>query len=368
VRSYRIAVIPGDGVGPEVIPHAIAALVSAAAIDRELKFEFQDFPWGCSYFLDHGTMMPTDGLATLGEFDHILLGAVGWPTVPDHVSLWGLLLPIRRTFQQYVNLRPARLLRGARSPLASKAAGAFDFTILRENTEGEYSDTGGRVHANEAYEVVIQTTVFTRTGTERIIRYGFGAAARSHGRLIGATKSNGLKHVMPYWDETFRRIGAEFPHVESRLMHADALAAKLVLEPESFDVIVASNLLGDILSEVAAAIQGSIGMAASANIDPTGQAPSMFEPVHGSAPDIAGQGIANPIGAVWAAKLLLDQVGQPDLGGLLLDSIEDVVAAGAVTPDLGGDTSTNEVGQEIVRRIKARAALEIGKYGTRPGD
>jgi tartrate dehydrogenase/decarboxylase/D-malate dehydrogenase len=355
--DYRVAVIPGDGVGPEVVPHAVEILRAAAQVDGGLRFEFEEFPWGCGYYLEHDEMMPADGLTLLRDFDQIVLGAVGWPTVPDHISLWGLLLPIRRGFQQYVNLRPTRLLRGARSPLARTNAG-FDFVILRENTEGEYSNIGGRLHTDQPHEVVVQTTVFTRTGTERIIRQGYEVARHSRQRLVGATKSNGINYVMPYWDEVFRRIGTEYPDVTASLMHADALAAKLVLEPESFDVIVASNLLGDLLSEIGAAIQGGIGMAASANLNPDGGVPSMFEPVHGSAPDIAGLGLANPIGAMWSAKLLLDQIGRRELGDLVLGAIEDVVASGCVTPDLGGRASTNEVGQAVVARILHASAVE----------
>jgi tartrate dehydrogenase/decarboxylase / D-malate dehydrogenase len=368
VEKRSVAVIPGDGVGTEVVPIAVEVLRCAAEIDGGLSFEFTEFPWSSRYYLDHGVMMPADAITTLGAFSDIVLGAVGWPTVPDHVSLWGLLLPIRRGFQLYANLRPTRLLRGAPTPLAGKQPGSVDFTILRENTEGEYSNIGGRLHRDLPNEVVVQTTIFTAVGTERIIRYGFELATRSRRVLVGATKSNGINYVMPYWDEVFQRIGTEYPDVQSSLMHADALAAKIVLEPETFDVIVASNLLGDILSEVGAAIQGGIGMAASANLNPEGGVPNMYEPVHGSAPDIAGRGIANPVGQIWSVKLMLDQLGRRELGALLLEAIEDVVAQGPITPDLGGKATTAMMGQAIIARFRAVATGPHGRAGlTRSG-
>jgi tartrate dehydrogenase/decarboxylase/D-malate dehydrogenase len=363
VEKRSVAVIPGDGIGTEVVPIAIDVLRCAAEVDGGLSFAFTEFPWGCRYYLEHGEMMPPDALDTLAQFDDIVLGAVGWPTVPDHVSLWGLLLPIRRGFQLYANVRPTRLLRGGPTPLAGKTAGAVDFTILRENTEGEYSNIGGRLHRDLPHEVVVQTTIFTRVGTERIISYGFELASGSRQQLVGATKSNGINYVMPYWDEVFRRIATDYPNVRSSLMHADALAAKLVLEPEAFDVIVASNLLGDILSEVGAAIQGGIGMAASANLNPEGGVPNMYEPVHGSAPDIAGRGIANPVGQVWAVKLMLDQLGRRELGAILLEAIEDVLSVGPVTPDLGGSGSTAAMGGAITARFRALATQRAGTPG-----
>ena len=360
MEKRSVAVIPGDGVGPEVVPLALDALRAAADIDGGLSFEFTGFPWSCAYYLEHGVMMPPTGLATLGDFSDIVLGAVGWPSVPDHISLWGLLLPIRRGFQLYANLRPTRILRGAPSPLAGKQPGTVDFMVLRENTEGEYSNIGGRLHHDLPHEVVVQTTIFTRVGTERIVRYGFELAARSRRLLVGATKSNGINYVMPYWDEVFHRIGAEYPLVSATLMHADALAAKLVLEPEAFDVIVASNLLGDLLSEVGAAVQGGIGMAASANLNPDGGVPNMYEPVHGSAPDIAGRGIANPVGQIWSVKLMLDQLGRRELAALLLEEIEDVLSSGTVTPDLGGQATTIAMGDAIVSRFRALSERPTG--------
>ncbi|MEJ7818990.1 MAG: isocitrate/isopropylmalate family dehydrogenase, partial [Rubrobacteraceae bacterium] len=288
----RIAVIGGDGIGPEVTGAGMKVLEAAAAEDSALDLEFTEFPWGCEYYLEHGRMMAEDGLETLRGFDAIYLGAVGWPTVPDHVSLWNLLIPIRRTFDQYANIRPARLLRGVESPL--KNPGALDVTVVRENTEGEYSDSGGRLFTGTPNELAIQDSVFTRRGLERIIRHAFALAGTRRGRVTGATKSNGISITMPFFDEVFREIEQEYPGVEASLMHADALAARLVLDPEGFDVVVGSNLLGDILSEVTAATAGAIGIAPSANLNPEGEHPSLFEPIHGSAPDIAGRGVANP--------------------------------------------------------------------------
>jgi tartrate dehydrogenase/decarboxylase / D-malate dehydrogenase len=269
-------------------------------------------------------MMPEDGLDTLATCDEIYLGAVGWPTVPDNLSLWGLLLPIRRTFGQYVNLRPARLLRGVTSPLAEP--NDLDITVVRENTEGEYSDSGGRVYKDTPYEIAVQESIFTRRGVERIIRYAFEEAKARRGLLVGATKSNGISITMPFFDEIFREISSDYPEVEASLMHADALAARLVLAPHSFDVVVGSNLFGDLLSEVTAAIAGAIGIAPSANLNPEGKYPSLFEPIHGSAPDIAGQGTANPSGAIWAGAMMLDHAGFPDAGARILAALEETLA------------------------------------------
>lgn len=351
VTRVRLAVIPGDGIGPEVVREGMKVLDAVSDVDGGLKFDYTFFPWGCQYYMEHGQMMPADGLQILSDFDHIFLGAVGWPSVPDHVSLWGLLLPIRRGFQQYVNLRPVKLLRGVTSPLRGYPPGQIDFVVVRENTEGEYSNMGGRLHSGQPYEVVVQNSVFTRIGTERIIDYAFALANRSRKNLVGATKSNGINYTMPFWDEVFRAIGGRYPEVNARLMHADALAAQFLLRPDIFDVVVASNLLGDLLTDLGGAIQGSIGMAPAANINPTGQAPCMFEPVHGSAPDIAGMGIANPVGQIWSAKLLLDHIGEKELGELVLGAIEKTLEAGCLTPDLGGHAKTTEVGDAIVANV-----------------
>jgi tartrate dehydrogenase/decarboxylase / D-malate dehydrogenase len=293
-------------------------------------------------------MMPEDGLETLANYDEIYLGAVGWPTVPDHVSLWGLLLPIRRGFDQYVNLRPARLLRGVKSPLADPHD--IDITVVRENTEGEYSDSGGRIYRDTPYEIAVQESIFTRRGVERIVRYAFEQADARRGLLVGATKSNGISVTMPFFDEIFREVSSEYPGVEASLMHADALAARLVLAPRSFDV-VGSNLFGDLLSEVTAAIVGAIGIAPSANLNPEGTYPSLFEPIHGSAPDIAGKGVANPAGAIWAGAMMLDHAGYPDAGTRVLTALEATLASGTKTSDLGGTATTDEMADAVVQRL-----------------
>jgi tartrate dehydrogenase/decarboxylase / D-malate dehydrogenase len=349
----EIAVIGGDGIGPEVVHAGTRVLEAAAGQDPSLEPAFTEFPWGCEYYLEHGRMMPEDGLETLASFDAIYLGAVGWPTVPDHVSLWGLLLPIRRGFDQYVNLRPARLLRGVSSPLAEP--NGLDITVVRENTEGEYSDSGGRVYRDTPHEVAIQESVFTRRGVERIVRYAFEEAKSRRGLLVGATKSNGISITMPFFDEIFNEVSADYPDMEASLMHADALAARLVLAPSSFDVIVGSNLFGDLLSEVTAAIAGAIGIAPSANLNPEGTYPSLFEPIHGSAPDIAGEGVANPAGAIWAGALMLEQTGYPDSCARILTALEETLASGTKTRDLGGTASTEEVTDAVVQRLEGSA-------------
>jgi tartrate dehydrogenase/decarboxylase/D-malate dehydrogenase len=348
----KIAVIGGDGIGPEVVEAGIRVLEAATEGDGSSALTFTRFPWGCEYYLEHGRMMPEDGLETLAGFDAIYLGAVGWPTVPDHISLWGLLLPIRRGFDQYVNLRPARLLRGIESPLARP--GSLDVTVVRENTEGEYSDSGGRMYRGTPHEVVIQESVFTRRGVERIVRYAYEEAGRRRGGLVGATKSNGISITMPFFDEVFREVGEEYPDVEASLMHADALAARLVLDPERFDVIVGSNLLGDILSEVTAAASGAIGIAPSGNLNPEREYPSLFEPIHGSAPDIAGEGVANPAGAIWAGAMMLEQVGRPEAGKLVLAALEEAISGGAKTRDLSGSTTTKEVTEVVIDHLRKR--------------
>jgi tartrate dehydrogenase/decarboxylase/D-malate dehydrogenase len=295
-------------------------------------------------------MMPEDGLDTLAAYDEIYLGAVGWPTVPDHLSLWGLLLPIRRTFDQYVNLRPARLLRGVNSPLAEP--NDLDITVVRENTEGEYSDSGGRVYKGTPYEIAVQESIFTRRGVERIIRYAFEEARARRGLLVGATKSNGISVTMPFFDEIFREISSEYHEVEASLMHADALAARLVLAPHSFDVVVGSNLFGDLLSEITAAVAGAIGIAPSANLNPEGTYPSPFEPIHGSAPDISGKGTANPSGAIWAGAMMLDHAGFPDAGARILAALEETLASGTKTSDLGGTATTDEMAEAVAQRLR----------------
>src|SRR5215212_5727574 len=349
----RIAVIGGGGIRPEAGEAGVPVLEAATEGVGASPLSFTRFPWGCEYYLEHGRMMPEDALETLAGFDAIYLGSVGWPTVPDHVSLWGLLIPIRRGFDQYVNLRPARLLRGVESPLAKP--GSLDVTVVRENTEGEYSDSGGRMFRGTPHEVVIQESVFTRRGVERILRYAYEEARGRRGLLVGATKSNGISITMPFFDEVFREVGEEYLDVEASLMHADALAARLVLDPERFDVVVGSNLLGDILSEVTAAVSGAIGIAPSANLNPEGRYPSLFEPIHGSAPDIAGGGTANPSGAIWAGAMLLEHIGRPEAGNRVLAALEEALSGGARTRDLGGSATTEQVTEAVIDHLRSPA-------------
>jgi tartrate dehydrogenase/decarboxylase/D-malate dehydrogenase len=340
--THRIATIPGDGIGREVVP-AAQRVLDAIAARYGVTLRWTGFDWSCEHYAQTGRMMPADGLDQLSGFDAIFLGAVGYPGVPDHVSLWGLLIPMRRAFEQYVNLRPVRLLRGIESPLRGIEPGDLDFVVIRENNEGEYSEIGGRLYRGTAREMAVQESVFTRFGVERIMRYAYALAGRRRGDLASATKSNGIIHTMPFWDEVFREIGAEYPGVTTREYHIDALAGLFVLDPRRFDVVVASNLFGDILTDLGAAIVGSIGIAPSANLNPEGRYPSMFEPVHGSAPDIAGQGIANPIGQIWSGALMLEHLGHPEAAAELVAALEDVLSSGVRTPDLGGTATTEQV-------------------------
>jgi len=351
VPKYTIANIPGDGIGKEVLPEGVRALEAAAAVCG-FTLEWHTFDWSCATYKATGAMMPPDGIARLAQHDSIFLGAVGFPGVPDHVSLWGLLIPIRREFDQYVNLRPVRLLPGVRCPLRDKKPGDIDFWVVRENTEGEYSRIGGRSGAAEE-EMVLQTAVFTRKGTDRILRYAFELARRLGRRHVSsATKSNGLYYSMPFWDERFAAIAAEYPDVMSDLHHVDIMAARFVMKPESFDVVVASNLFGDILSDLGPGCTGTIAVAPSANLNPERRFPSMFEPVHGSAPDIAGLGIANPIGQIWAGALLLEHLNEADGAALVVKAIEAVLTRGeGLTPDLGGTARTQDLGRAICEQI-----------------
>jgi tartrate dehydrogenase/decarboxylase/D-malate dehydrogenase len=328
MKTYSIALIPGDGIGRDVTDAAWQVL-SAAAEHAGFALKGTTFPWSCAYFKETGAMMPPDGIETLRAFDAILLGAVGWPAeVPDSVSLHGLLLPIRKAFVQYANIRPHRLLPGVEGPL--KADG-FDILCIRENTEGEYSGAGGRVHQGTPDEVAVETSVFTRTGVERILRFGFEQARARRGKLASVTKSNAQKYSMVFWDEITHKISADYPDVAVTSYHIDAMAARMVMAPESLDVVVASNLFGDILTDLGAAIQGGLGFAASANINPTGNAPSMFEPVHGSAPDIAHLGIANPIAAIWSGAMMLDHLGEAAAAKSVMTAIEAATAQGIGT-------------------------------------
>ena len=349
--SFRIAVIAGDGIGREVIPAGMAAL-EAAARGTDLTLSFTEFPWGCDFYTQHGRMMDEDGFDKLATFDAIYLGALGAPGVSDVVSA-GLILAIRQRFDQYVNLRPMRLLAGLTSPLANRGAADIDMICVRENSEGEYSGVGGRIHRGTPHEVAQQVGVFTRYGIERIVRYGFEIAAKRPRRMLAsATKSNALTHSMVLWDEVAEGVQKDYPGVEYRKYHVDALAARMVTHPQTLDVMVASNLFGDILTDIGSAISGSLGIAPGANINPERRCPSMFEPIHGSAPDIIGKGIANPIGAVWAGALMLDHLGRRDLHDRVLGAIERVVANGKVrTPDLGGMSKTKDVADAIVAEL-----------------
>jgi tartrate dehydrogenase/decarboxylase/D-malate dehydrogenase len=346
--THRIAVIPGDGIGKEVVPEGIRVL-EAAGRRFGFDFEWTTFDWSCERYVKTGSMMPDDGLDRLRTFEAIFLGAVGFPGVPDHVSLWGLLIPIRRGFQQYVNLRPVRLLPGVRSPLAGRTAADIDMIIVRENNEGEYSEIGGRLYRGTPEEVAVQVAMFTRKGCDRVIRYAFEQAmARPRRHLTCATKSNGIIHSMPYWDERFAAIAKDYPDVQTAKYHIDILTAHFVQHPDWFDVVVGSNLFGDILSDLGPAVAGSIGIAPGGNINPEKAHPSMFEPVHGSAPDIAGKAIANPIAQIWTGAMMLDHLGHEDAGRAVVTAIERVVKEGKViTRDLGGSASTSEVGKAI---------------------
>ena len=355
--THRIAVIAGDGIGTEVMPEGIRSLEAAAA-RFEIALEFVPFDFASAeYYVRHGKMLPDDWFDALSGFDAIYFGAVGWPEiVPDHVSLWGSLIQFRRAFDQYVNLRPVRLMPGVVSPLAGRVPGDIDFYVVRENTEGEYSSIGGRMFEGTDREFVVQETVMTRTGVDRVLRYAYELAQRRPAQhLTSATKSNGISISMPYWDERVAAIGAEFPSVRQDQFHIDILTANFVLHPDWFDVVVASNLFGDILSDLGPACTGTIGIAPSANINPERMYPSLFEPVHGSAPDIAGRGIANPIGQIWCGAMMLEHLGHPAAGAAMLEAIESVLARGAAaapfTPDLGGSATTEALGIEISRAI-----------------
>jgi tartrate dehydrogenase/decarboxylase/D-malate dehydrogenase len=348
-NSYSIAVIAGDGIGREVVPAACAAVDTVAAI-HNFSIRWADFNWGSEHYQRHGTMMPWDGIAQLAVHDAILLGAVGIPEISDVITLWGLLIPIRRQFHQYINLRPVWMLPGVDGPLAHP--GAIDLIIVRENVEGEYSEVGGRLYRGRPEEAAVQEAVFTRAGIARVVRFACELARTRRGQLVSATKSNGIVHTMPFWDEVVAETVATTPGVQLRSVLVDALAAELVLRPASFDVIVASNLFGDILSDLTAALTGSIGIAASANLNPEGDHPSMFEPVHGSAPDIAGLGIANPVGQMFAAAMMLDHLGQPGAGADLRRVVETVIGSGVRTPDLGGTAATAEFTAAVVESLR----------------
>ncbi|HEY0204020.1 MAG TPA: tartrate dehydrogenase [Acetobacteraceae bacterium] len=351
-RNYKIASIPGDGIGKETTPEGLRVL-HAAASRFGFALQVQEYDWSCERYAQTGAMMPADGLDQLRAHDSIFLGAVGWPGVPDHISLWGLLIPIRRGFDQYASVRPCRLMPGARSPLAGRTEADINFIVVRENTEGEYSSLGGRLFEGTDREFATQQTVFTRHGTDRILRYAFELAqTRPRRKLTSATKSNGITITMPYWDERFAAVGADFPEIERDQFHIDILCAHFVQHPDWFDVVVGSNLFGDILSDLGPAVAGSIGIAPSANINPERLHPSMFEPVHGSAPDIAGQGVCNPIGQVWSGAMMLEHLGEKEAAAAVVSAIETLLRDGGPrTRDMGGQAGTAEVGKALAEIV-----------------
>jgi tartrate dehydrogenase/decarboxylase / D-malate dehydrogenase len=350
-RNYRIATIAGDGIGKEVVPEGMR-VIEAAAGCFGFSVSWQQFNWSCETYLATGRMMPEDGLDQLRPYDAVFLGAVGYPGVPDHVSLWGLLIPIRRGFQQYVNLRPVRLLKGMQASVRNFEPGQIDFYVVRENTEGEYSEIGGRINRGTPDELAIQESVFTRRGCDRVMRYAFELAKTRKRHVTSATKSNGIIHTMPFWDERFADISKDYPDIRADQFHVDILTAHFVRHPDWFDVVVGSNLFGDILSDLGPAIVGSIGIAASGNLNPEREFPSMFEPVHGSAPDIAGKGIANPIGQIWSGAMMLCHFGESEAADAIERAIESVLGGGGPrTPDLGGKSTTHEMGKAIAAEI-----------------
>ncbi len=354
MKTMRIAVIPGDGIGKEVVPEGLRVL-DAAASRFDLALQWDHFDWSCDYYLQHGAMMPADWKESVGGHDAIFFGAVGWPeSVPDHISLWGSLVKFRREFDQYVNLRPVRLMPGVPSPLANRVVGDIDFYVVRENTEGEYSRVGGRMFEGTDREVVVQQSVFSRHGVDRIMKFAFELATQRPGRHVtSATKSNGIFISMPYWDERFDAMARNYPEIRADKFHIDILTAHFVRNPQWFDVVVASNLFGDILSDLGPACTGTIGIAPSANLNPERCFPSLFEPVHGSAPDIYGRGIANPIGQIWAGLMMLEHLGHPQAAAAIMRGIEAVLAEGPRTPDMGGTATTEDVGKAVAAMVAA---------------
>ena len=353
MKTHKIAVIAGDGIGPEVIEEGVKVLKEVAKIDGSFAFEFTYFPWGCEYYKETGRMMPENGIETLKAFDAIFLGAVGAPGVPDHISLWDLLLAIRKNFDQYINLRPVKLLKGAPTPLKGVTEKDVDMLFVRENSEGEYAGSGSWLFKGKPNDVVIQDGVFSRKGCERVIRYAYELARKENKTLTSISKGNALNYSMVFWDQIFAEVGKEYPEVKTYSYLVDAASMFMVKDPKRFEIVVTSNLFGDILTDLGAAIAGGMGLAAGANLNPERTFPSMFEPIHGSAPDIAGQGKANPLATVWSASQLLDFFGHEDWGKRLIDCIEEVLVEKKVlTPDLGGVATTKEVGEEIVKKIQ----------------
>lgn len=352
MQIHKIAVIAGDGIGPEVISEGVKVLQKVAELDGSFRFEFTYFPWGCEYYLKEGRMMAEDGLEQLEKFDAILLGAVGYPGVPDHISLWDLLLVIRKHFDQYINLRPVKLLNGAPCPLKDVKVEDVNMTFVRENSEGEYAGSGSWLFRGKPNEVVIQDGVFSRHGCERVIRYAYELAREQKKTLTSISKGNALNYSMVFWDQIFKEVGEEYPDVKTYSYLVDAASMFMVKDPKRFEIVVTSNLFGDILTDLGAAIAGGMGLAAGANLNPERKYPSMFEPIHGSAPDIAGKGIANPLATVWSASQMLDFFGHEEWGKRLIDIIEEMLVEKTVlTPDLGGTASTAQVGDRVVEKL-----------------
>ncbi|KAF1992398.1 tartrate dehydrogenase [Aulographum hederae CBS 113979] len=350
---YKIATIPGDGIGVEITEAAVRVLQKLASSSGTIHFEFENFDWSSKTYLKKGYYIPPDGIDKLKNFDAVYFGAVGWPNVPDHISLWGLMLPLRNSLQQYVNVRPTRILRGTSSPLRNCKPGDLDWVIIRENSEGEYSGHGGTTHAASGSAVATEVSIFTQVGIERIMRFAFETAQkRPRKKLTMVTKSNAQRHGMVLWDTVYHEVKKDYPDVETDKMLVDAMTVRMTLHPETMDTIVATNLHADILSDLAAALSGSIGIAPSSNLDPTRRNPSMFEPIHGSAPDIAGKGIANPVGAFWSAAEMVRWLGQEDAADKLMECIEKVTESGTKTKDLGGSSTTEQVTVAVCNELE----------------
>ena len=353
MKRFDIAVIAGDGIGPEVIAEGKKVFSGISQMDGNFSVSFEDFPWGCEYYLKTGEMMPEDGLDRLKKFDAIYLGAVGYPGVPDHISLGDLLLRIRRGFDEYINLRPIRLLKGAPCPLADVSADDINMVVVRENSEGEYANVGAHLYAGTEREVALQTGVFSRHGCERVIRYAYELAHRKKRSLTSISKGNALRYSMVFWDELFAEVGKEYPDVETHSLLVDAASMFFVKDPGRFEIVVTSNLFGDILTDLGAAIAGGMGLAAGANLNPERKYPSMFEPIHGSAPDIAGQGVANPLASIWSVSQMLEFLGEEIWAERLLAAIETLlVERKTLTPDLGGCAKTSEIGDAVLEILK----------------
>lgn len=353
MKTYRVAVIAGDGIGPEVLAEGKKVLQAVSRLDGGFQVAFTDYPWGCEHYLKTGEMMPENGLDLLRDFDAIYLGAVGYPGVPDHISLGGLLLQIRRGFDEYINLRPVKLLKGAPCPLKDVHQEDIDMIVVRENSEGEYANVGARLYPGTAQEVALQTGVFSRKGTERVIRYAYALAEKEGKTLTSISKANALGYSMVFWDEIFAEVGREYPEVETHSLLVDAASMFFVKDPKRFQIVVTSNLFGDILTDLGAAIAGGMGLAAGANLNPERKFPSMFEPIHGSAPDIAGKGLANPLASIWSVSQMLDFWGEEAWGRKIIDAMENLlVKQAALTPDLGGTATTEEVGAALIEELK----------------